>query len=337
MSDTTPYRLYGALGSPYSMKIRAYLRYRRLPHLWLSGAKHQMEARPHVKVPVIPILQYPDGSWHNDSTPMIFDLETRLSPERSVIPTDEADAFLAFLLEDFGDEWLTKGMFHYRWFYERDQEQMSKYLAFDSFTGGGLKAIEDFARNFRDRQVGRTPLVGVTRENAPLIEASTKQICALFEAHVVNAHYLFGSRPSLAEFGLYGQMSQWGVDPTVADMMRADYPFTYRWLEHVSDMSGVEGTWRNASDALPAIVPGLLDLVGKIYMPFLIANQKALEAGKEHFSFEAMGMPYSQGTFKYQVKCLAELRKAYGALSAAAKSRVDPLLEQAHCLAALRG
>ncbi|MBI1261746.1 MAG: glutathione S-transferase [Rhizobiales bacterium] len=337
MSETSPYKLYGSLGSPYSMKIRAYMRYRRIPHYWIHGGRAARDAQPNVKVPVIPIVQYPDGSWHNDSTPMIFDLEKSFPNDRGVMPSDPADAFLSFLLEDFGDEWLTKGMFHYRWFYERDQLQMSRYLAFDAFTGGGLQKLQDFADNFRDRQVGRTPLVGVTPENKPLIEESTRQICALFEAHVVNEHFLFGSRPSIAEFGLYGQMSQWGVDPTAADMLRADYPYTYRWLEHISDMSGIEGQWRDTSKQLPAIVTGLLKLAGQIYMPFLLANAKAIEAGKDRFSFEALGMPYSQGTFKYQVKCLAALRKAYAELPDAARKTLEPILSEAGCLETLQG
>lgn len=67
-----------------------------------------------------------------------------------------------------------------------------------------------------------------------------RAVLAALEAHVVEHHCLFGTRPSLAEFGIFGQLSQLGTDPTAQTIMRADYPYTYRWLAHIDDMSGVE-------------------------------------------------------------------------------------------------
>jgi glutathione S-transferase len=315
------YTLYGALGSPYSMKLRSVLRYRRIPFVWKDGAAAR-EALAQVKAPVIPVLEYPDGHFANDSTPLIYDLEAR-DPWRGVVPEDPAQAFVAHLIEDFADEWLTKAMFGYRWLGEVDQVQMSRWLAFDALKGGGLAQSQHFAEQFRARQVGRMAIVGCTAENFPMIEASTRAVLAALEGHVVNRHCLFGTRPSLAEFGLFGQLSQLGTDPPAQAMMRADFPYTYRWLAHIDDMSGVEGEWEAG---FAPVVAELVRIAGQVYAPFLAANARALEAGEERFAMEAMGLPYVQGTFKYQAKCLADLKTRYAALDARARGAVDPLL-----------
>jgi glutathione S-transferase len=283
-------------------------------------------------------MEYPDGTFHNDSTPLIYDLEARHA-ERSVIPPDPATAFIAHLIEDFADEWVTKAMFGYRWLKEVDQIQMSRLLAFDAMKGGGLAASQGFAEQFRARQVGRMAIVGCAAENFPLIEASTRAILGALEAHVVDNHCLFGTRPSMAEFGVYGQLSQLGVDPTAQAMMRKDYPYSFRWLLHIDDMSGINGEWETETAGADApfapIITAWLQQVGEIYMPFLCANAAAIAAGDETFSITAMGLPYTQGVFKYQVKCLADLRARYADLDNAARAKVDPLLAQTGCLDAL--
>lgn len=315
------YTLYGALGSPYSLKLRAVLRYRRLVHVWKDGSAAR-EALAQVRAPVIPVLQYPDGHFDNDSTPLIYDLEAR-HPQRGIVPPDPDQAFIAHLLEDFADEWLTKAMFGYRWLAEVDQVQMSRWLAFDNLKGGGLAKSQAFAEQFRARQVGRMALVGCTEENFPLIEASTRAVLAALEAHVVERHCLLGTRPSMAEFGIFGQLSQLATDPTPQAMMRADYPYTYRWLAHLDDMSGVEGEWE---PGFAPVVAQLVRIAGEVYAPFLLANEDALDAGAERLRMTAMGLPYTQGTFRYQVRCLRELRARFAALDPAAKAAVAPIL-----------
>lgn len=331
MSDGT-YRILGGLGSPYSMKMRAILRYRRLPHVWVQLNDGNAYEIANVKPGIIPVVRFPDGRMHNDSTPMIFDLERRHPGPRSIVPDDEAQAFLAFLLEDMADEWGTKMMFHYRWFRERDQKQMSSWLAFDRLAGKGAEAIGKHAANFAARQIGRMALVGCTAANQPLIEETAAAVLALLEAHVTKEPYLFGSRPSLADFGWMGQFSQLAVDPTPADLLRETAPFTFRWLAQLDDASGVEGEWRDPRAPLSPAVKGLLKMAGEVYFPFLVANAEAHARGEETFSFTVRGRRYQQGTFKYQVKCLGELRSRYAKMSAAARERLVPDLREAGCL-----
>jgi glutathione S-transferase len=325
--------IYGGLGSPYSMKIRALCRYRRIPHIWTQVDDRHGQVFEHVKVPVIPIVAFPDGRWMNDSTPLAFALEAAFPNDRSVVPADEAQAFIGLLLEDFADEWITKVMFHYRWFANRDQVQLSHWLAYDRFAGSGADKIGDVARWFRSRQVERMPLVGCTAENAPLIIACYERVMALFEAHLPGQRYLFGTRPSLADFALLGQLSQLAIDPTPADLMRDRAPTLMRWLANLDDASGVEGAW---SDQLTSpLVDGLLVMMGEVYMPFLLANVRALGEGAEQLAIDIWGHRYAQQPFKYQLRCLEALRVAYAGLSQEARERVDPVLQSSGLLSGL--
>ena len=310
------YTLYGALASPYSMKMRAILRYRRLPFVWKDGAATDA-ALGQVRAPVIPVLESPDGTFANDSTPLVYALEAAHA-ERSIVPDDPALAFTAHLIEDFADEWLTKAMFGYRWLERQDQVQMSRWLAFDRMHGGGLEASQSAAAVFAERQIGRMHLVGCTRENFALIEASTREVLSALEAHVTDNFCLFGTRPSLAEFAIMGQLSQLAVDPTPQAMMRAEFPYTYRWLMHLEDLSGVEGEWaEEPSEAALAV----LRVAGKVYAPFLAANAEAITAGEDTLAFTAMGHDFAQPVFKYQAKCLADLTTRYAALSESDRAR----------------
>ncbi len=50
---TQVYHIVGDIGSPYSMKMRAILRYRRLPFIWSQLNQKLREEIAHVKPPVI--------------------------------------------------------------------------------------------------------------------------------------------------------------------------------------------------------------------------------------------------------------------------------------------
>ena len=314
------YRLFGALASPYSVKMRALLRYRRIPHVWIEEAHRRQQALGEVRVPVIPVLEYPDGRFANDSTPLIFDLEKRHAG-RSVIPADAAFAFVACLMEDFADEWLTKPMFLYRWRAENDQKQLADWLIFDSYGAFG-EAQREAAAQIRERQVSRLPMVAGPPDNAALVEKSTKAVLEALEAQMANGWFLFGSRPSLAEFALFGQLKQLATDPTPQALMRAQFPLTYRWLDHIEDLSGIEGEWQEGGD-LSVGAQQLLAVAGEVYLPFLVANAAAIESNANRVDLIAMGERYAQDPFKFQAKCLVALQERYAALGDADRGRVE--------------
>lgn len=342
MSDR--YRLYGVLASPYAAKLRALFRYRRIPFDWVPAsfdwAPDFQLVRPelsNVQPRIIPIVRYPqDQSYHTDSTFIALDLEQHVPGSRSVVPPDPGLAFLSNLIDDFGDEWGVKIAFQYRWGNEHDRNLTNRAVMAELLGGGVPQAtICHAAEQFRDRQVSRMPLVGATPLNAPAIEASYARVLDAISGLRERQAFLFGGRPSLGDFGLFGALFTCRNDPTPGEIMRQRSPGTLDWIYVLDEASGVEGDWIGEPSALPRSVTDLLSVVGDFYLPFLEANAAACEKGEKMVELELLGLPYRQGTFRYQAKCLHWLRDQWRALDAASKRRIEPLLEESGCLRVL--
>ncbi len=169
-----PIVLAGQYGSPYTLKMRGVLRYRHIPFRWMLRDS-KWDDLPTPPVPIIPVIAYPnaDGDGYRevtvDSSPQIMRLETEHA-ERSLVPTDPALAFIDLLIEDFGDEWLTKAMYHYRWAYPSDIDKAGKLLPISrnlQLDSDQSQKMYDFITN---RQITRRALVGSTDWNTPIIE-----------------------------------------------------------------------------------------------------------------------------------------------------------------------
>lgn len=329
---TDLYCLYGANPSPYSQKMRALMRYRRLPFIWQNDGTARDVAIAAQLPPVIPVLRFPDGRMMNDSTPLAYELERQHPGQRSIIPDDPATAFLSDLIEDFGDEWVTKMMFHYRWFYADDRKFAQLWISGDRMIGTPVAERQAFMTMFNDRQVGRMAMVGCTDANRPIIEESYFELLDILQAHVPHMPYLFGSRPSLGDFGLFGQLAILATDPTPAAEMRRRAPDVFLWMLRLDDASGAEGAWLPADAAYPEAISALLRLAAKTYLPFLAANNDAFQNGDTEVSVALMGRRYTQAPFRYQVKCYDGLRKKLAALPPEARRKIDPLLAQTGCL-----
>ena len=92
----------------------ALLRYRRIAYrLLLSTTGAPGAAGSQAAAAATFYLPGPDGALQavTESTPLIRRFEAEFAG-RALVPADPALALVDALLEDFGDEWLTKAMFH---------------------------------------------------------------------------------------------------------------------------------------------------------------------------------------------------------------------------------
>ena len=322
------YKIIGLEPSPYSIKVRAYFRYRGIPYTWHSRFAEQATFQARAKLPLIPLVITPDDQVMQDSTPIVESLEASHPSGPSIHPDDPALAFLSALIEEFGDEWGNKLMFHYRWADEADQANAALRIARCAQPDGNKDDVALVAAAVRQRMRDRGHFVGSSEATAPLIEAYFDRLVPILEAHLAERPYLFGGRPSFGDFGLGAQFYEMVMDPTCGGIISARAERVLAWSYRMSDPTEL-GAFESFESLEPTLMP-LLRYVGTYFLPWSLANAQAIAAGAETFSVELAGESYEQPPQKYHARSLKKLLERYQAV--ADKSKLAPVLEAAGCL-----
>lgn len=335
---TDSIKLIGNVGSPYTRKMLAYLRYKRIPYEVIWGQPEdvlkEMSIEPPkpILLPVFILDREGQATSVTDSTPLIREFEKKY-PDRSVLPKDPALNFINYVLEDFGDEWCTKFMFHYRWHFDEDADNAGTMLPL-----GINSALKDdelvfFKEYFAKRQIDRLWVVGSNNDTAEFIDKSYKNVLSIFEEHFKKQPFLLGNYPSSCDFAIYGQFTQLvGFDPTPRRIAYDISPRTVTWVGTLEDRGGLNYSEENLSlDSLSDSVHDLFKELSISYVPTMIENHKAIGEDEKEWSVDLAGYPWKQKSFPYQAKCLDWIRDEFRALDNENQEKVLGFLTATNC------
>jgi glutathione S-transferase len=278
---TRPHILYGLPHSLYTGPARAYLR--KSGVAFVERAPREPEFRqqvmPAIGRSIIPVLVTPQGQIVQDSVDIIDHFEA-VGTAHSAYPDSPRQRFLAHLLQLFGSQGLLRTAMHYRWSYYDVQG------AFLDHAFGVSGAEDDPSRGAMRKMQSYLPGLGVRPDTIPLIEQGYHDLLAALEAHLSVHPYLFGGRPSIGDYGLFGPLfAHLGRDPVPADIMKRQAPAVFRWIERlhapdldIPDMREADG-WL-PGDAVPDTLEALVAEMGAEMGAELGAKLTALE---DHF------------------------------------------------------
>jgi glutathione S-transferase len=317
------YRVYGLMQSFFTRKITGYLDYKGIPWVLRRFGGFDPAVLAAGWPGGVPAVQAPDGAFMWDTTAIVHHLERRF-PARAVLPDDPVQRFLCYAIEDFSDEWLYRPAVGSRWHYEANHSVGGWELARDIAADAPLSCDQAYAAVGAHVRASCPPL-GVTEATiGAWVDEVLKPWQRVFAAHLATAPYLFGARPSLADFALFGGNAAHFVnDPLCRRWTEAEGPavveHTHRLLEPARQSFG---DWMAV---VPETLIALLAEIGRLYLPWV---SRAAIDGSAELVF-SNGVRITIAATPFLVDARAVLLARYAALRSAA---LDATLERAGIL-----
>lgn len=275
---TRGYDFYGAEVSYFSGKVRAYLRYKRIPFSEITPTRdiYRNIIVARVGWPVIPVVVTPEDETWQDSSEIIDNFEQRF-PEASIYPEGARQKLAALLIETYADEWLKLPAMHYRWSKNRDFAiaEFGRLSRPDLDEAGRREVGEQTAKPF----AGALPFLGVNEATAAAIEKSYEDLLVELDAHFAKHDFLFGTRPSIGDFGLYGPLyAHQYRDPASGEIMKRLAPNVVKWVQRMTKPPQPKGGAFLPKDEVPATIIPVLARMMREFLPVLEKTAAALSA-----------------------------------------------------------
>ncbi len=220
-------RLYDWGPSPFCLKVRAILDYKRLSYQRigvLGPALLDLRRRGRIgKVPALDI----DGELICDSTDIAYELERR-HPSPAILPAGARERGLCHALEEWADESLYFIGLYFQWL---DPEGLA--MVPQAFGSGPVGKVtfqlfrRRINRQLRGQGTARKPVDHVRRD----LDRHLDALDGLLAGHA----YLLGDAPLLGDFAVMGQMVYLSRTPHGGAALKQHPPIT-GWLDRMKGL-----------------------------------------------------------------------------------------------------
>jgi glutathione S-transferase len=319
------FRLYGMSQSFFTRKLEGALAYKGIDTRLRRCAGGLPDARAAGWPGGVPALRTPEGDWCWDTTDVIHHLEWRF-PEPALLPPDPVQRFLCYALEDFVDEWLYRAAVGSRWHFEENGRVGGFELARDVAHEAPLTG-DQAAQVVRAHVSASCEPFGVTAGNVQAwMDEVLRPWQRALQPHLAARPYLFGERPSLADFALFGGCAaHFANDPLCRRWLDEDAPALVKHTQRLLEPEDQAfGAWAPAGE-LPDTLVALLGEIGRLYLPWV---SQAVAAGRAELAF-ASGARVEIAATPFLANARAVLLARYAALRSPA---LDAVLERAGVL-----
>jgi glutathione S-transferase len=333
------YTLYGWHLSYFSGKTRGYLNFKGVyfEDKNVNALNLMYRIPKKIGVMVMPVIKTKSGEWLQDSSIIMDELDKR-HPQSCVTPTTAKQLIAAMLLEVWLDEWWIPIGMHYRWSYPEN---------YSLFVNDASKGLLPYMPNFIRKPLAVKiaaglqkflPMAGVRKEQFLMMERWTNKILDVFEYHFSQHKFLFGDKPSIADFALLGPMyGHLNRDPAPKRDLLDVRPYLQNWVERCHAGDGKQGIYLE-NDEVPETLTPIFEAIFHEFYPMvngIVVNLKNHVVDKQKksgdrisrevgdVSFPMDGEYFSRAGLPYTVWMMQRLQHRLKSLNSADKYTVD--------------